>query len=81
MLKIFYGINGYYRDITESCFYNLKNNNIITIPQYDNERAYYFNDHIPDILKHIRILIDDNEYIYGNKSKIQINILNNEIMK
>ena len=83
MLRIFYGVEGYYRDVTDICIYNLKDEddgNIITIPRYDNQRADYFNDHLPNVLKHILVKIDDKEYKYGEQSRIKINLLTNEII-
>jgi FkbM family methyltransferase len=78
-LKIKYGLIYKNIDVTDICLLKLINNNIITIPAGDNNRAKYFGDPIPYILKKIFIIIDDNQIEYEDFYTIKINILNNEI--
>ena len=79
-MKIFYGINNYLVNVTDICLSKLKHNNIITIPCNDGQRAKYFTDHLPGILKSIFILnSDDNLIEYDSSLQIKIDILNNII--
>jgi len=80
-MKIYYGIENNYTDVTEICFNKLLSNNIITIPDKDCNRAYYFGDPNCGILKKIFISINnDNELIqYNDECKIYINIITNKI--
>lgn len=55
-MRILYGINSYYKDVTEIVFMNLLINNIIEIPKNDLIRASLFKDHLPGIKKHIKII-------------------------
>ena len=78
-MKIYYGITNNVIDVTDICFERLINNNIITIPFGDINRAYYFTDPIVGVHKSIfienfGITTEYNEYI-----KIKINTLNNTI--
>jgi hypothetical protein len=54
-MKIFYGIQNNYIDVTEICLSKLIKNNIITIPSNDHNREKYFTDPLPGILKKIFI--------------------------
>jgi FkbM family methyltransferase len=73
-LKILYGIENNYRDITKKALiYHAKHNkssNILHIPTNDNLRASMFGDHIFGVLKHIVI---DNQ-IYDHNTEINIDI-------
>jgi len=48
-MKIYYGIESNYFDVTEICSSKLMINNIITIPNGDNNRAKHFTDPLPGI--------------------------------
>jgi len=54
-MKILYGISDNNIDVTEICFLKLMDNNIITIPSCDENRAKYFTDPLFGIKKQIFI--------------------------
>jgi FkbM family methyltransferase len=60
-MKIYYGVQGYYRDITFAyCTYNLRDFSIV-IPALDYERSEKIGDHLPGVEKHILIVPDNKE--------------------
>ena len=59
-MKIYYGIISNLIDVTDICLSKLLNNNIISIPSGDINRANYFTDPIIGTLKKIFILNDNN---------------------
>lgn len=62
-MKIYYGIQNYYRDITFAyCTYNLCDFSIV-IPATDAERSQKIGDHIPGVEKHIVVVSDNKEPI------------------
>lgn len=69
-MKIYYGIEKFYIDITEKvnqlCYH--KDKEEIIIPKTDDERAQLFGDPIYGSVKHILIVID-NENENQSKSK------------
>ena len=73
-MKIKYGSDAKNIYVTNICFNKLLQNNIITIPSGDHNRAYYFNDPIVGVLKKIYIIIDNKttEYDYTQEIKIDI---------
>lgn len=77
MIIIKYGISNSCIDVTNICLAQLTNNNIITIPSGDNNRANYFGDPLSGILKKIFIIIDDVITEYEYFYTININLLNN----
>lgn len=79
-MKIYYGIQGYYRDITFAyCTYNLRDFSIV-IPALDSERSQKIGDHIPDVEKHI-VVIPDNKEPIVIPNGVGVNILlHDEIM-
>ena len=77
-MRIYYGIKNNMIDVTSVCLSKLTNNNIITIPSGDGNRAYYFTDPLVGVLKEI-IIIDNNESYYNSSYSININLLNNSI--
>jgi FkbM family methyltransferase len=78
-MKIYYGIITNLIDVTDICLSKLLNNNIISIPAGDINRANYFTDHIIGTLKKIFILNDNNLTEYEHFYSIKINILDNTI--
>jgi len=68
--KIYYGVDGNYRDVTETCKRKCIKDGILTIPAGDTYRAELFNDHIPGTLKHIRI----RDIIFDVKDKIRLKV-------
>jgi len=81
-MKIYYG-QSYSNsiDVTDVCLTRLKQNNIITIPSGDYNRANYFTDPFYGITKIIIISNDDNNLIieFDDSTEIKINLINNTI--
>ena len=74
-MKILYGISIYNSiDVTNICLSQLTKNNIIHIPDGDQNRANIFTDPLPGTLKKIFILNDDNIREYNISLKVHINI-------
>jgi FkbM family methyltransferase len=73
-IKFLYGIKENRRDVTEICLTKLTNNNIITIPKGDNNRARLFSDHLVGKVKTIYIIIDDKEFEYDHLQTIKVNL-------
>lgn len=79
-MKIFYGLIDNNIDVTEICFNKLlNNNNIITIPNGDFNRSYYFTDPLIHVLKKIIIKINDQITEYDDFYTIKINTMDNTI--
>ena len=78
-IKILYGIKENRKDVTEICLTKLTNNNIITIPNGDNNRARLFSDHLVGKVKTIYIVIDDREFEYDHLQTIKVNLNNSTI--
>jgi FkbM family methyltransferase len=79
-MKVLYGLIDNNIDVTEICLNKLNNNNIITIPSGDHNRAFFFSDPLVGIKKKIFILNDNNiTKEYHDFCQIKINIINNEI--
>jgi FkbM family methyltransferase len=78
-MKIYYGIKSNYIDVTEICLSKLMINNIITIPNGDNNRADKFTDPLSGILKKIFIVINNNFTEYEDYYIIKINTIDNTI--
>lgn len=78
-MKIYYGTTNMRIDVTNICLSKLTNNNIITIPSGDGNRANYFSDPLHGILKKIIIINDDISSEYDELTQIKINLINNTI--
>ena len=78
-MRIYYGITNYLIDVTNICKEKLTNNNIITIPNGDNNRSYYFTDPLHNVHKKIFIEFNDSLTEYDEFTQIKINILENTI--
>lgn len=78
-IKILYGTKDNKKDVTEICLTKLTNNNIITIPKGDNNRARFFSDHLVGKVKTIYIVIDDREFEYDHLQTIKVNLNNSTI--
>ncbi len=63
MIKILYGVENNYRDVTYDAYFFLRKNNKICIPMGDITRADIFGDFIYGVLKHIKIYLEDNQEI------------------
>ena len=73
-----YGIVDNNIDVTDMCYNKLCNNNIITIPEGDHNRAKYFGDPLLGVLKSIFIINDLNETVeYSHTKVISIDITKN----
>jgi hypothetical protein len=75
MIKILYGIAPHFIDITFPAIRQHMRNNVIMIPNGDDNRAYLFGDPIPRVVKMI-IFIDDNgvETVIGPDVNVYIDI-------
>jgi FkbM family methyltransferase len=73
-IKILYGIKENRKDVTDTCLTKLTNDNIITIPNGDNNRARLFSDHLVGKVKTIYIVIDDREFEYDHLKTIKVNL-------
>jgi len=69
-IKIFFGIENKYIDVTYICYKKLVKDNILIIPKNDVERAKIFGDPIFGILKHIKI----NDKIYTENEEVNISL-------
>lgn len=78
-MKIFYGIYGCSIEVTEICLSKLTNNNIITIPSGDINRANYFSDPLPGVVKKIIINLDEDILEYGDRCIVKIDIVTHTI--
>ena len=81
-MLIKYGTEDVNIDVTEICYNKLlnRNNNIITIPSGEENRAHYFSDPVYGTLKKIFIILDDSTTMkYDYTNVININILTNII--
>jgi len=78
-MKIFYGILENKIDVTNICFGTLMNDNIITIPCYDNERAELFSDPVFNVKKKIFVLLKNQMTEYESGTVIKINIIDKQI--
>jgi FkbM family methyltransferase len=74
-LIILYGIKEEKKDVTNICLNKLINNNIITIPSNDANRARFFNDHLIGIEKKIFIMINQTEIEYDQTYTVKINTI------
>jgi len=78
MLFIFYGIVGNKRNVTEKCMNQLKNGDIITIPNDNHTRDVIFGDHVPGFEKKIFVVIEKEDeyksYTFDSIHKISINV-------
>jgi len=80
-MKIYYGADNHYIDVTDICARKVNDNNIITIPCGDHSRAAHFTDPIFGTKK--KIVIEHNGIItnYDDSYTIRINLLTAEISK
>ena len=79
-MKIFYGIESNKIDVTNICYDKLLNNEIITIPSDDYNRANHFSDPLRGTLKIIMIVDDDNNlFKFDHTLTIKINIIDKTI--
>jgi FkbM family methyltransferase len=59
-MRVFYGILENMIDITDICNTTLNIDNVITIPKGDADRAKYFTDPLPGVLKTVYVLTNEN---------------------
>ena len=74
-----YGLINNNIDVTNICLSQLTNDNIITIPSWDHNRARYFSDPVNGIIKKIFIINNDILTEYDDIYIIQINLIDNTI--
>ena len=73
-MKILYGVENYYKNITFDVLTKCRdasNKDIISIPALDCQRVGLFGDHLPNTVKHISMVIENNESIQINQNFIQ----------
>ena len=75
-IEINYGILNNYINVKDICISKLLNNNIITIPAGDGNRANIFGDPLLGTLKSIFIVNNYNTTEYKDDVNIKINIIN-----
>jgi FkbM family methyltransferase len=79
-MKILYGISLTNSiDVTNICLSKLTSNNVIIIPDGDNNRANFFTDPLLGILKKIIILNNNDITEYDAYTQVKINITDNTI--
>ena len=78
IMKIYYGIMHNSIDVTNICINKLMNGNIITIPDGDNNRAYYFTDPLYGVHKNVIIENNGIKTEYDQYLEIKIDMLNNK---
>ena len=78
-MKILYGADATFIDVTNICLLKLTTNNVIKIPSSDHNRANYFTDPLNGILKIIIIINNNISTEYDNLTEIQINLIDNTI--
>jgi hypothetical protein len=71
--RIYYGIEGKYKDVTELCYRNLIKDGLIIIPQSDFERAQIFGD--PAFRSEKHILYNNVTYSQSCQLKIKLSDL------
>lgn len=72
-MKILYGVDNHYIDVTYLAFKHFSHNGILHIPKNDNEKAAIFSDPIFGTLKHIKIMEDETKSkIYPEEVIIQV---------
>ena len=74
-MKVFYGIESNYIDVTDICLNKCIINGNICIPSNDVNRYDLFNDHIPRVCKIIKMIDNNNtiKYFYEN-DEIVVNL-------
>jgi len=78
-MKIFYGVDGSYLDVTYICLHKICKNGIITIPWGECNRSRFFSDPVEGVLKHIKIEMDGHTQCYDFNLTISIQLDTNTI--
>jgi hypothetical protein len=80
MIQIFYGIEDKYRDVTYESYKFMNKENKIYIPKGDLARGAIYGDFIYGVLKHVKIIIDDEVIILKDTDEYEIDLtINNRI--
>lgn len=75
MIKILYGSRPHLVDITLSAIRQHTRNNVVFIPQGDENRAYLFGDPISGVMKMILFINDSGiETVYGPDVSVYIDL-------
>lgn len=70
---VWYGIENYWKDVT--CIVReWIDDKTLTIPKGDHQRAAILGDHMPNILKNIKVIIDNKETIYKADETVTITL-------
>jgi len=78
-MKIYYGIHNHYLDVTDICRTTLHENQVMTIPCGDLQRANYFTDPCYGIPKKIFIEHDNQVREYDSSYKLKIHTLTHDV--
>lgn len=73
-MKVYYGVEGKYQDVTEIAVEECLAAGILTIPKTETERSNMFGDPLPGTLKHIKV----GEKIYSHEQLVCIDYENGE---
>jgi len=81
MIKILYGVSPHHLiDITLLAIRQHSRNNVIMLPQGDEERAYLFGDPLPGVVKNI-LYMDDNDVdtVFGPDVPVYIDLTTQKV--
>ena len=78
-MNIYYGIKNNCIDVTNFCMENLKNGDIIRIPENDHSRSKYFTDPLYNIHKFIIINNNGNITEYDEYKELNINVVTGKV--
>ena len=75
-----YGIEGKYMDVTNIALSQCTKDNILSLPGSDHGRAAIFGDPILNVVKNIRVTINDVSTVYNYDETIRVDVsgINNE---
>ena len=80
MINILYGVRPHLIDITLAAIRQHTRNNVIMIPQGDENRAYLFGDPIPGVVKMILFMNDNGvETVVGPNDPVYIDLATQQI--
>jgi len=78
-MRVYYGISSNLIDVTDICLASLTNNNVITIPRGDANRASYFSDPLYGVHKSVFVTINDELFEYDEYVFVKIDLIDNKI--
>lgn len=78
-VSVLYGVEEQYKDVTRLCMFHCTKEGILRIPKTDFDRAQIFGDHVPGVLKHIIVNINNNTHKILHDETIEFNVENVEL--